>query len=765
MAKNQGLGKAKKIRIDPLDVTRSLGYQTHRLKARKPWSKEEDDLLRSCVNKHLLQFGFENGIESMKTIQQSNEVCKNMPWDEIAVHFDRTVRKPKDIRKRWVSSLDPNLRKGKWTLKEDELLMRSFAQWGPHWLKVSSEIPGRTEDQCAKRYIEVLDPSTKDRLRDWRLEEDLALISKVKLYGTSWRKISLEMESRPSLTCRNRWRKIITMIMRGKASEEITKAVQGTSQSEPPQTLDELRESLRAKLEEMKDERPSLEEERSKENEEWALDSGQNLRLAPQTSPNDSSSSNNSQSESDSPAKEEWPIHSQAARQERQTAENTLNEESDNLALRSEASQFSDRPQTTESVREPTKPHPLQVSSEMHQPRMIQQQAPVITQPSQETQAPHQIAQSSITNKRRPHSSRVDWGYSLTDGVGGSVSGGLIANSELVQELIDQARRNSLTISIHQHIHNNYGSDYRSANLQGFSLTDELLGSMPPDGFGDERTQKQLSSRPFETEFLGRSPNFTSLAFDPAAESLGPGHGLPQHQYPNLSSYNQKPGNGSSIGSRSTPGADMEEMPPHRQYHFNYLPPTLKPQLSSSALSRDREANRSINHSPTSQVRSKRRKKNRIASSEENTPQGGYGSNGTTPRDNAGSPAHGLQDKTKATGGTSVVSHMLEEEDLDFWESLRSLATVPASSSHRSVPDGPLDEYDYLYNFYEEQVGTSPTAGRREIAVSKPATTTTAAQQQQQHQISGRGNDPNRTFSSYKNDPESVHRGLPFNPS
>lgn len=33
------------------------------------------------------------------------------------------------------------------------------------------------------------------------------------------------MESRPSLTCRNRWRRIITMVVRGLAPEEIMKAV------------------------------------------------------------------------------------------------------------------------------------------------------------------------------------------------------------------------------------------------------------------------------------------------------------------------------------------------------------------------------------------------------------------------------------------------------------------------------------------------------------------------------------------------------------
>ncbi|SCU85675.1 LAFA_0D17062g1_1 [Lachancea sp. 'fantastica'] len=745
MVKNQALGKNQKIKIDPLDVTRSLGYQTHRLKARKPWSKEEDDLLKSCVNKLLVRFGFENGIDSMKTIEQSNDVCKNMPWDEIATHFDRTVRKPKDIRKRWVSSLDPNLRKGKWTVKEDELLMRSFAQWGPHWLKVSSEIPGRTEDQCAKRYIEVLDPSTKDRLRDWRLEEDLALISKVKLYGTSWRKISLEMESRPSLTCRNRWRKIITMIMRGKASEEITKAVQGTSQSEPHQSLDELRESLRAKLEEMKDEQLPPDGENLKDTNGCPQDPEKPLKLAHHISSNDSSSS--SQSESESPEKEDWPTHSTTSKPQQDSNKMGPSYEQEGLSpLHADPSKFPERPQaglSRDNVAQPTSSY---VTGELQQQQILPERRTGPAQMPQELPAADQKAKKTVTNKRKAPSSRMDWGFTLTDEMGGPVSGGLIANSELVQELIQQARRHSLTISIHQHIHNNFGSGHHPLNTTGFPFTDELLGGMPPYGLGDERAQKQHNARPFETDFLGRSPNFSGLVLDQESDPLAIGHHSSQ-QYPVLSGYTQKPGNGSSIGSRSTPGAELEEIPPHRQYHFNYLSPTLKPHLSSSSLAKSRGMLRPASDSPSSpQHRNKIRKKRRGLLSEESTPMDRFASGGATPKDVDGSNNFGYREKTKTVGTSNTMSSMLEEEDLDFWESLRSLAAVPAANSHNSGREGPLDEYDYLYNFYEEQAGSSRRSTGKSPQMPKAS-------------------ESSASHSNYTNNPESVHRGLPFNPS
>ncbi|SCV06225.1 LANO_0H24850g1_1 [Lachancea nothofagi CBS 11611] len=751
MSKEQAFGKSKKIRIDPLDVTRSLGYQTHRLKARKPWSKEEDDLLRDCVNDHLLKIGFENGIESMKTIQQSNEVCKNMPWDEIATQFDRKVRKPKDIRKRWVSSLDPNLRKGKWTSGEDELLMKSFGKWGPHWLKVSSEIPGRTEDQCAKRYIEVLDPSTKDRLRDWRLEEDLALISKVKLYGTSWRKISLEMESRPSLTCRNRWRKIITMIMRGKASEEITKAVQETSLSDHIQSLDELRESLRIKLDEMKDEKPTKEEIKK------VFDSHQDSKMEANASPNGSQDSSISQSDQESPAKEQWSPNKNDIDQDKVNNDRFAKDEADIPIMQREnqthhlnAAQRLRSKETQHSQESQQRAPSTKMAHEVKQanlPRFPQPLNP--TQPL--PQAPQPPKKELSSQRRRPHSSRLDWSFTLNDEGGASVANGLISSSELVQELIDQAHHKSLTISIHQHIHNHFGADSRSANFQGLSVTDELFGDISPYAMAGERNQKPSNSRGFETDFLGRSPNFSGLALDTDGDPMGGNLGFP-HSYPVISNYTQKPGNGSSIGSRSTPGGDIEEIPAHRQYHFNYLPPTVKPQLGSSDIAKTPDVSRSLNPSPTiSQARIKRRKKTKSVSSG-GTPNGGCGSTGATPMDSGFSPVHG-NNKTGIVGPTAGLSNVGEEEDLDFWESLRSLAAVPESNARKSKQDGPLDEYDYLYNFYEEQIEV-PHAGD---------------QRQRMQQVARRqAPSVDRVYTDAASNNISqghVHRGLPFNPS
>lgn len=215
--------KKRVVHIDPLAITESLGFRIFRKGGRKPWTKEEDAKL----------------VELVQTDYQQPIDLEQVDWDLIAEKISPDgSRKGKDCRKRWSNSLDPNLRKGKWTKEEDEALIRAYNKHGASWLKVSLEIPGRTDDQCAKRYMEVLDPSTKNRLEPWSMEEDLLLIQLIKKYGTKWRTICNSFDSRPALTCRNRWRKLVTDVVRGKADPLIKKEVEKVTNGTESDTSD-----------------------------------------------------------------------------------------------------------------------------------------------------------------------------------------------------------------------------------------------------------------------------------------------------------------------------------------------------------------------------------------------------------------------------------------------------------------------------------------------------------------------------------------------
>lgn len=150
---------------------------------RAPWTPEEDTLLILAVQ-----------IYGDKTEK----------WSKIAACVPG--RTNKNCRKRWFHSLDPSLRKGPWTEEEDQLLREGVMKHPNQWSKIADMLEGRTDDQCAKRWRESLDP-TIDR-SEWTPEEDELLAEKFGEYGSQWQKIAQHFEGRPGLHCRNRWRKL-----------------------------------------------------------------------------------------------------------------------------------------------------------------------------------------------------------------------------------------------------------------------------------------------------------------------------------------------------------------------------------------------------------------------------------------------------------------------------------------------------------------------------------------------------------------------------
>ncbi|KAL6950785.1 hypothetical protein ACO0QE_000066 [Hanseniaspora vineae] len=232
--------KKKYKTLNALAITAKLGITTHSPKQRIPWTEEEDAKISTYVETFLYNNGHKNGFEDLQI--ESAKLLHDLNWDDLAArHFYdksstsnagdspniRKKRKGNDIKKRWYSYLDPTLRRGRWTPEEDELLLKAYAKHGQHWALIAKDVPRRNLDQCSKRYHEALDPKkSQGRLRPWSEEEDLQLISRIQEYGTKWKSISMGMEGRPSLTCRNRWRKILTSVVRKKASDTITRAVQ-----------------------------------------------------------------------------------------------------------------------------------------------------------------------------------------------------------------------------------------------------------------------------------------------------------------------------------------------------------------------------------------------------------------------------------------------------------------------------------------------------------------------------------------------------------
>ncbi|KAB8265111.1 Homeodomain-like protein [Aspergillus pseudonomiae] len=88
------------------------------MSSRRPWSKAEDEMLITLIQR----FGDRRG--------------RDGKWNEISKRL--SGRTNKDCRKRWFHSLDPSLRKGRWTKEEDETLLATYGRLGPAWKEIGN---------------------------------------------------------------------------------------------------------------------------------------------------------------------------------------------------------------------------------------------------------------------------------------------------------------------------------------------------------------------------------------------------------------------------------------------------------------------------------------------------------------------------------------------------------------------------------------------------------------------------------------------------
>jgi hypothetical protein len=142
------------------------------------WTVEEDAKLTDAVTKH----GAGN-------------------WAAVAALVPG--RTNKQCRKRWVESLNPAINTGTWTVEDDTKLTEAVTEFGNDWVRVSVLVPGRTNRQCAQRWVRSVDPTIN--AGRWTVEEDVKLTDAVTKHGSNWAPVAALVPGRTKIQCSQRW--------------------------------------------------------------------------------------------------------------------------------------------------------------------------------------------------------------------------------------------------------------------------------------------------------------------------------------------------------------------------------------------------------------------------------------------------------------------------------------------------------------------------------------------------------------------------------
>jgi hypothetical protein len=167
--------------------------------ALRRWTPEEDAKLigavtNTCKKKYGKEYNMDWAAISAQLPGRTKQQCKYTWYTKLSLSIDATTA-----------------RTGKWTIDEDKRLKDGVREHGAkHWKAIALLVPGRTDQQCTKRWHETLKPTfdpAMARTGKWIADEDTKLREVVGAHGgKNWEAIASLVPGRTKLQCRNRWR-------------------------------------------------------------------------------------------------------------------------------------------------------------------------------------------------------------------------------------------------------------------------------------------------------------------------------------------------------------------------------------------------------------------------------------------------------------------------------------------------------------------------------------------------------------------------------
>ena len=141
------------------------------------WTEEEDKILKEKAK----EFNYKNW----------NSIAEFIPGKSSIQCSSRYRR------------IRPGLIKGAWEKEEDSKLLSLFEKYGNNWAAISKEMPHRTGKQIRDRFINSLDERYKRG--KFSEEEDKMILKYHKKFGNKWSKIAKKMKTRTGDMVKNRF--------------------------------------------------------------------------------------------------------------------------------------------------------------------------------------------------------------------------------------------------------------------------------------------------------------------------------------------------------------------------------------------------------------------------------------------------------------------------------------------------------------------------------------------------------------------------------
>ena len=138
--------------------------------------------------------------EEDKILKEKAEEFKFKNWNSIANFIPGRTSIQCSARYRRIR---PGLIKGAWDKDEDNKLLSLYEKYGKNWAAISKEMPHRTGKQIRDRFLNSLD--SKFERGKFTEEEDQAIIKYYKIYGNSWAKIAKKLKTRTGDMVKNRF--------------------------------------------------------------------------------------------------------------------------------------------------------------------------------------------------------------------------------------------------------------------------------------------------------------------------------------------------------------------------------------------------------------------------------------------------------------------------------------------------------------------------------------------------------------------------------